>query len=90
MCTSVIVRGEGRPAVNIDCVRDLAAFVGRDNIVPGQLHSGTIDPDDDCCLCPVDLKAVAEKAGFDVSYDDDGDPMECIWHRRKSGGAEAR
>jgi hypothetical protein len=49
--------------------KDLCEALGLETLpIQGEYEAGAISPN--CCLCPIDMKRVAEQANCDLSHDD--------------------
>lgn len=69
MCTTVLI-GDRR----IETVGEMRAILGRDVIVGEGYGAGWV-PDDNNCLCCLDMKATAEAAGYVVDWDEWGETL---------------
>lgn len=65
MCTTVLIRDS---RAYLETVGDLLPVVGKEGIVWDELGPGVV-PDESwnrTCLCPVDIEATFERAGYKV------------------------
>lgn len=81
MCDNVVLHDQDRTATSQG---ELAAIIGLECIVlekDAEFHEGD-------CLCPVDLPASAERAGYEHSrLDADGEFDAFDYHWRKKAGS---
>ena len=63
MCVSVQVEYADGKIARPETIRDLQRALACDPVTLPD-YAGAIPPDAVCCLCPVDLEATAERAGF--------------------------
>ncbi len=80
MCTEIQIRGGAR----LETLGDLWALVGKDNVVMS--HEANFESDD--CLCHVDARATAKKAGYDCAPGWDECCVDHVWF--KNGQSEQK
>jgi hypothetical protein len=72
MCTEIIIRApDGAMVCRVTGSAEARAYFGASNIVMASGYRSR--PDEDECLCPMDIEATAAFTGHAASQRDDGD-----------------